>query len=107
MDKKKSILMEAQKIVHGARRKDYGHPLDNHTRTAEMWNQYLNRRWPGIQLTAEDVCMMNIIQKVARCATTGRITRDTIVDTAGYAANVELIWDEREYRAKFPPRRKR
>ena len=89
----KSILEEAQEIIHGPRREDYGHPLDNHGRTAEDWSKI----W-GIALTPEDVCFMNIVQKISRMKTTGKITRDGLVDIAGYAANVEMIQDERERR---------
>jgi len=78
-----------------SRRADYGTPLQNHTRTAAMWNQFLSQKYPGINLTAEDICFMMILTKISRCATTGKITRDSLIDCAGYAANVELIWDER------------
>jgi hypothetical protein len=83
-----SILDEAQAIVHGPRRTDYGHPFDNHSRTAAFWSDYL-----GIPITPEQVCMMNILQKVSRSMTS--ITRDTLVDIAGFAANVELIEERR------------
>jgi hypothetical protein len=98
---RENILQEAQRIVHGPRRDEYGTPLQNHTRTANFWNEYLGKRCPGIQLTAEDVCYMNILQKVARKVTTDKITRDGIVDIAGYAANIELVMDER--RAQTTP----
>jgi hypothetical protein len=87
-----TILQEAQRHVHGARNEDYGHPLDNHSRTAGLWSTYLNR-----VVTPEDVCMLNILQKVSRGMNS--ITRDTLVDVAGYAANVEMVQAERERRA--------
>jgi hypothetical protein len=93
-----SVLDEAVRIVHGPRRKEYGHPLDNHTLTADYYNGYLRKRYPGIQITAEDVCILNLLQKVSRMATTNTITRDGLVDICGYAANVELVQDERERR---------
>lgn len=75
-----SVLTEAEAIVHGARRQQYGTPMENHTRTAEMWSAYL-----GVPISAQDVCMLNVLQKVsrARCS----VTRDTLVDIAGYAEN--------------------
>lgn len=94
-----SILDEAAKIIVGVRRNEYGHPLDNHTLTARMWSDYLNKRFPNIRLTCEDVCMLNILQKIARMSTTGKITRDGLVDIAGYAGNVEMIQQEVERRA--------
>jgi hypothetical protein len=87
-----TILQEAQRHVHGARNEDYGTPYDNHGRTAALWSVYLNRL-----VTPEDVCMLNILQKVSRGMNS--ITRDTLVDVAGYAANVEMVQAERERRA--------
>lgn len=86
-----SILQEAQRVIHGVRNADYGHPLDNHGFTAALWGAYL-----GVGITPEQVCMMNILQKVSRSKT--RMTRDTMVDVAGYAGNIEMIQDERERR---------
>lgn len=86
-----TILEEAQRHVHGARNEDYGHPLDNHGRTAALWSTYLGR-----SITPEDVCFLNILQKISRGM--NRVTRDTLVDVAGYAANVEMVQDERERR---------
>ena len=88
-----TILEEAQRIIHGARNEDYGHPLDNHGLTAALWGAYLGRT-----VTPEDVCFLNILQKVSRVAF-GRLTRDTLVDVAGYSANVEMIHVERGRRA--------
>lgn len=92
-----SILQEAQRIVDGARQNDYGHPLDNHGTTANMWNAFLSRKH-GLEfkLDAEDVCMLNILQKISRQA--NRYTRDNLVDVAGYARNVEMVRNEREKR---------
>ena len=87
------ILEEAQRIVHGARRETHGHPLDNHSRTAALWTAFL-----GHPVTAEDVCWMNILQKASRTKASGIITRDSLVDTAGYAANIEILKDERARR---------
>ena len=86
---KETILQEAARVVDGPRQSDYGHPLDNHNRTAAMWSAYL-----GITITAEQVSIMNILQKCSRAAK--RITRDTLVDVAGYARNVEMIQQETE-----------
>ena len=79
-----SILASAHKAVHGARMEDYGHPKDNHQRTADLWSTYL-----GCTVTAEQVCFLNILQKISRSI--NKPTRDTLVDIAGYAANIEMI----------------
>ncbi len=86
-DAKESILEEARRVVDGPRQQDYGTPGANHARTAAFWSTYLDT-----PITAKQVCMMNILQKVARSMQ--RTTRDTLVDIAGYARNVELIEEE-------------
>jgi hypothetical protein len=87
-----TVLQEADNIIHGPRGDDYGHPLDNHSRTAALWSTYLNRN-----VTPEDVCMLNILQKVSRGMNS--LQRDTLVDVIGYAANIEMVQAERERRA--------
>jgi hypothetical protein len=77
------VLTEAASIVKGARQWDYGTPADNHGRTAAMWSAYL-----GVPITARDVCMMNVLQKVSRYRHSPH--RDSLVDIAGYARNAEL-----------------
>lgn len=86
-----TILVDAALAVNGARNDDYGTPLENHSRTARLWSDYL-----GVPISLEDVCLMNVLQKVSR----GRnlVTRDTLIDIAGYARNVEMAWEEVEQR---------
>jgi hypothetical protein len=83
------ILETAKRITTYDRNKDYGHPLENHGHTAEFWSTYL-----GIHVSVEDVCMMNILQKISRGMAV--LTHDTLVDIAGYARNVEMIRDRRD-----------
>lgn len=82
-DHKETVLEEAARIVDGDRRDDYGHPLDNHRRTAEMWSAYL-----GYEVTPRQVCMLNALQKIGRDA--HRPKRDNLVDLCGWARNAEL-----------------
>lgn len=79
-----TILEEAAEVVSGPRQSYYGHPKRNHGLTAELWSAYL-----GVEIDAEQVCYMNILQKISRsrCST----TRDTLVDIAGFARNIEII----------------
>lgn len=86
-----SILQEAERIVNGPRQADYGHPIDNWTRTARMWSAYL-----GVEVTAEQAAMCMVLVKVARQA--NRPQRDNLTDAAGYCAVVELIQTERTRR---------
>ena len=80
----KTVLQEAEEIVDGARRESYGTPKENHTRTAEMWSAYL-----GIEISARQVCMLNVLQKVSRDA--HKAGRDHLVDIIGYVRNIELL----------------
>src|SRR5574341_575692 len=93
---KMNVLEEANRLIHGDRNQQYGHPLDNHSTTAAFFNIYIAalRRRGKLELDAADICWLNVLQKVSREATTGSSKRDTAVDVAGYAGNVEMVWDE-------------
>lgn len=96
-NRKETILEKAERVVMGNREEAYGHPKMNHMCTATMWNAYLDRRGDalglkqGVILRAEDVCFLNILQKVSRCA--NKITKDNLADIAGWAYCVERIFD--------------
>lgn len=87
-----SILATAERIINSSRQQDYGHPTDNHGRTATLWVTYIEGKYGiSVPIDAEDVCMMNILQKIGR--EMHRKTRDGITDIAGYAGNIEMIRD--------------
>lgn len=93
-----NVLEEANAIIHGARNQAYGHPLDNHGLTAAYWNVYIGgMNYPAV-FTAEDVCFLNILQKIARSQNGVDLNRDSLTDIAGYAGNVEMIQEERKKR---------
>ena len=75
-----SILDKAAAACTGARQSDYGTPLVNHSRTAKLFTAYL-----GIEVDANMVCDLNILQKISRGM--NEVTEDTCVDIAGYAWN--------------------
>lgn len=79
-----SILEEAMKITSDDRPSAYGSPAENHGKTAAFWSAYL-----GVQISARQVCMMNILQKISR--DTHSPARDNLVDIAGYAQNIEKL----------------
>ena len=79
-----SILGEAFGIVHSTRRAEYGTPQQNHDRTAALWSAYL-----GVEITARQVCMLNVLQKISRDAFKPK--HDNLVDIAGYAENAALL----------------
>jgi len=82
-----SILDDVKEVI-AVRGGNYGHPYDNHGRTAAMWSTYLGRT-----ITAEDVCWMMMLLKVSRQIHSP--DRDNLIDIVGYAANVEMIQDAR------------
>lgn len=85
MTDSRPITLIAHDIAHGARQADYGHPLDDFSRTAALWGPIL-----GVEVSAEQVALCMIQVKVSRlCNTPGH--RDSIIDVAGYAQTLDLI----------------
>ena len=67
----------------------YGPPEENHTRTARLWNAYIE----GLSgpIDAVDVCFLNMLQKIARAQ--HRVWHaDHTEDIIGYARNAEVVW---------------
>lgn len=79
-----SILAEADRIVHGARRDAYGHPYDNFLRTARLWEPIFER-----DVTPQMVALAMIQVKVARQLHVPK--RDNLVDIAGYAGTYDMV----------------
>ncbi len=92
-----NILLEADRLVNGDRGAAYGHPLDNHSTTGDLFHEFLRRKYGRTcpSITAEDVCIFNMLQKIARLANTPDHL-DSLVDIAGYAANYQMILDKRK-----------
>lgn len=84
-----SVLVEAERIINGQRRDDYGGALESFTRIADLWSPVL-----GVPVTAEQVALCMIELKVARYM--NGYHRDSVVDIAGYAGCLQKIHDERE-----------
>lgn len=77
---RKDILKDAEHCVCGHREEDYGSPEDNFKLIADLWSGYLKTT-----VTPVDVAMMMGLLKIARVKG-GRMTADSFVDLAGYAA---------------------
>lgn len=88
-----NVLEEANTLVHGARGVDYGHPLDDFSRTAAMWSAIL-----GFPVTPEEVGLCMCAVKISRQCNAPK--RDNLVDLAGYAETVNMVIEERERRGK-------
>lgn len=87
-----SILEEAQRLVHGDRGADYGHPFVDYECTAAMWNAMIKRR-SGVdpKITPDLACLMMVAVKLSREA--GKPKRDNLVDAAGYAECASMCLD--------------
>lgn len=87
-----TALQEAQRLVYGDRGADYGHPLDDCTRTAALWSTIL-----GNPVTAEQAILCMVAVKMSRLCHSYK--RDSAVDIAGYAECLVRVADERKRRA--------
>lgn len=80
-----TILQEAQRLVHGNRGADYGHPIDDYTRTGRMWGAIL-----GIpDIDPRICCLMMAAMKISR--ETNKHKRDNLTDLSGYAECASMV----------------
>lgn len=85
------VLRTANDLVNGDRNTDYGDPIADFQRTADMWSTYLtgtNSKFTNsadVAVTATDVAAMMAILKISRIAWSPT-KADRWVDLAGYAA---------------------
>ena len=92
-----SILEEAQRLTSGDRQSDYGHPIDDWTRTAELWTALLRHKLkPGESITWADGMRCMIAVKLSRDVHS--MSRDNMTDTAGYARCRQEAAEEAERR---------
>lgn len=83
----KSVLEEAQELLHGARMEEYGPPRESFERIARMWSIVLDT-----EVSAEQVALCMLQMKVSR-AMQG-YHRDSFVDIAGYAGTLEMLQED-------------
>lgn len=84
-----TILEEAQVLVYGNRQDDYGHPIEDFTRTGRIWGAILGV--PDVSPELVGLCMAAV--KMSRYV--NKAKRDSLIDLAGYAATIELIEEAR------------
>lgn len=77
----------AVKLVTGPRRSSYGDPIDNHSRTALLWTAWARANGHNVEFSPEDVCAMNMLQKMSR-AIHGGWAGDTPEDIIGFTLNL-------------------
>lgn len=81
-----TVLEEALRLVGGDRQESYGHPIFDFTRTAGLWTQVL-----GKEVTPQQVALCMILVKISR--EVNKHKRDNLVDIAGYARTLEMVWE--------------
>ena len=91
-----SILHEAYRLTGGDRRSDYGHPIDDFTRTGRLWGAILGI--PDVPPERVGLCMTAL--KLSREC--NKPKRDNLVDAAGYVRTVDMVYAERARREVDP-----
>lgn len=88
--KPKALLIEANDIIHGERKKMYGHPTNGLRRIGEQWTLYLKQKYGfDVQVTAQDVCWMMSDLKKTRAMHAS--VRDNTLDAAGYIGLIDEV----------------
>lgn len=95
VNQNESILQIAERLTNSDRRNLYGHPLDDYTRTAGLFNAAFAHKLKE-PLTEEEMMLVMILVKVSRQAHLPN--RDNVIDIAGYANCIDLAQAERERR---------
>ena len=78
-----AVLEEANDLITGERASDYGDAYSNFNCIATMWSAYLGG---SKKVSAQDVCHMMALLKIARLRVSGGKHWDSSVDGAGYMA---------------------
>lgn len=80
-----TILEEAQRLVHGDRGADYGHPIEDFTRTGRIWGAILGT--DPVPPAKVALCMIGV--KLSREVHAPK--RDNRTDIAGYAETLDMV----------------
>lgn len=95
---REEILREAIKCVCTDRNQQYGEPEDSFRMIGDLWGRYIAEKCLDVctdengeacchvEILPEDVALLMVLFKVCRGATGEKITKDTLIDIAGYAA---------------------
>jgi hypothetical protein len=82
------IAAQAARLVSHDRNNEYGHPYDDFTRAALIWEAVI-----GVPVTAEQVALCMIGVKIAR--EVHKPKADTVVDGIGYFLTLAMVRDRR------------
>lgn len=83
-DQTESILQEAERIINGERRADYGPAEESFNEIAGLWSVVI-----GTEITAEQVALCMVMLKISRYLQGSQ--RDSAVDMAGYIGLLEVL----------------
>jgi hypothetical protein len=81
-----NLFNEVVDILH-SRGTQYGHPISNHKRIAELWSAYL-----GYPIQPNEVAICMCLVKISRQAEDPRVA-DNYKDALGYIAIAQTITD--------------
>lgn len=82
--KSESVLQEAERIINGERRTDYGPAEESFNEIAGLWSVVI-----GVTVTPEQVALCMIMLKISRYLEGSQ--RDSVVDLCGYAGLLEVL----------------
>lgn len=86
-----TLLEEANNLIHGARGKDYGHPIIDFTKQAKMMSAATGLRNPdGSEIRPDQIPLLMICVKLSRLEQTPDHF-DSMLDIAGYAGTWEMV----------------
>ena len=84
MTKTEQLFDEVIQILH-SRGSQYGHPIGNHKRIAELWSAYL-----GYPIQPNEVPILMCLVKISRQAEDPRVD-DNYKDALGYIAIAKMV----------------
>ena len=82
------ILLEAHRLVNGPRQDTYGHPADDYSKVADIFETLT-----GVKLNVSEAILFMVAVKMARLSTNLKkdvVHHDSLVDAIGYLACLNM-----------------
>jgi hypothetical protein len=93
---RETVLAEADRLIHGPRQQDYGHPTADFERTGRYWSILF-----GVEVPTWKVAAAMVMLKVSREENAHK--RDNCVDAAGYVGCWAMCTEEDNAPGDGPP----